>query len=52
MPLPHFLTLLVVVLIAAAVTLWTLTASGVPIAYIAVGGLIGAGVIRLMTRIE
>ena len=52
MPLPHFLTLLIVVLIAAALTLWGLTASGVPFALIALGALVGAGVVRLMTRVE
>jgi|LLEQ01.1.fsa_nt_gi uncharacterized membrane protein AbrB (regulator of aidB expression) len=52
MPLPHFLTLLVVVLIAAALSLWALAAFGVPAAYIALGALIGAGVVRMMTRVE
>jgi multisubunit Na+/H+ antiporter MnhE subunit len=52
MPLPHFLALLVIVLIAGAVTLWLLASSGVPVAYVALGALIGAGVMRLMTRVE
>ncbi len=52
MPLPHFLILLAVVVIAAGATIWLATSSGVSIATLAVMALIGAGVVRLLARVE
>lgn len=52
MPLPHFLILLAVVVIAAGATIWLATSSGVSIAALAVMALIGAGVVRLLARVE
>lgn len=52
MPLPHFLILIAVVICAAGVTLWFATAKGVPFAALALAALIGAGLIRLLARVE
>lgn len=52
MPLPHFLILIAAVILAAAVTLWFAATKGVPFAALALAALIGAGVIRLMARVE
>jgi hypothetical protein len=52
MPLPHFLALLVIVILAAALTLWLASAFGVSMAILALLALIGAGIVRLMARVE
>lgn len=52
MPLPHFLILIAVVVLAAALTLWLAAAKGVPLAALALVALVGAGLVRLMARVE
>lgn len=49
MPLPHFLLLIVVVLVTAALTLWVGFASGVPL-FALVLGLTAALLLHLSTR--
>ncbi|WBU59001.1 hypothetical protein [Paracoccus albus] len=46
MPLPHFLILMVAVILAAAATLWVSIAHGVPLVALALAALIAAGVVH------
>lgn len=46
MPLPHFLLLMLAVILAAAATLWVSIAHGVPIVALALAALIAAGVVH------
>lgn len=50
MPLPHFLLLIVVVLVTAALTLWVGFASGVPLFALVLLGLTAALLLHLSTR--
>lgn len=52
MPLPHFLLMLALVIIAAGVTIWVASSVGVPMAVVAVVVLIGAALVRLLARVE
>ncbi|KFE36862.1 hypothetical protein [Thioclava atlantica] len=52
MPLPHFLLLILFVIVLAGLTLWAFAVSGVPVAMLALMVLIAAGVMRLMARVE
>ncbi|KEO60540.1 hypothetical protein [Thioclava indica] len=52
MPLPHFLLLIVFVIVMAGVTIWAFASSGMPIAMLGLMALIAAGVMRLMARVE
>lgn len=52
MPLPRFLALLALVIVAAGATLWLAAASGIPMAAVALLALIAAGVVRLLARVE
>jgi hypothetical protein len=52
MPLPHFLMLIVFVIVMAGVTIWAFAMSGMPIATLGLMVLIAAGVMRLMARVE
>jgi hypothetical protein len=52
MPLPHFLLLLVVVVLAAGATLWVASSAGVPFAALALAALVGAALMRLLARVE
>ncbi|SFN15118.1 hypothetical protein SAMN05216224_102668 [Thioclava dalianensis] len=52
MPLPHFLLLIVFVIVMAALTIWIFASSGVPIAMLGLMALVAAGVMRLLARVE
>lgn len=52
MPLPHFLLMLVVVIVAALLTIWAAVSVGVPIAVLGVLLLIAAMLAHLAGRIE
>ncbi|MEZ5725562.1 MAG: hypothetical protein R3E47_10825 [Paracoccaceae bacterium] len=46
MPLPHFLLLMIAVILAAAATLWVSIANGVPLVALALAALIAAAVVH------
>ncbi len=50
MPLPHFLMMLVTVILAAALTLWAGFAAGVPLAAMVLVALSAAAVLHLRQR--
>ncbi|MFV0293618.1 MAG: hypothetical protein ACK5II_10585 [Paracoccus sp. (in: a-proteobacteria)] len=50
MPLPHFLLLMVAVILAAAATLWVGITHGVPIVALALAALIAAGLVHFTRR--
>lgn len=50
MPLPHFLLLIAVVILAAAVTLWVSVSAGVPLVALGLIALTGAAVLHLTMR--
>lgn len=52
MPLPHFLLLLITVVLAAALTIWVASAVGAPLLGLAVLLLMGAGVAHLATHMD
>lgn len=52
MPLPHFLALILAVVLAAALSLWFAAKAGVPLALIGLGALLAAGLARLIARVE
>ncbi len=52
MPLPHFLLLVCVVIFLAGLTIWAVTASGVSLMALGLMALFGAGIARLMARVE
>ncbi|MDO5642825.1 MAG: hypothetical protein Q4G26_10640 [Paracoccus sp. (in: a-proteobacteria)] len=47
MPLPHFLLLMIAVILAAAATLWVSIAQGIPLVALALAALIAAALMRL-----
>lgn len=51
MPLPHFLLMILAVIAAAALTIWAVAGSGLPLAALGLAALVGAGLMRLaLTR--
>ena len=52
MPLPGFLAVLAIVLLAGAGTVWIIACSGVSPVLIGTLALLGAGFIRMMGRVE
>lgn len=50
MPLPQFLALIVLVILAAALTIWAASSAGMPMAALAVSALLAAGLVRLVGR--
>lgn len=52
MPLPHFLVLIISVIVAAGLTLWVVFTAGLPFAVVAMLALLGAAVLKLMQRVE
>ena len=50
MPLPHFLILILAVILAAALTIWAATAIGVPLYALALIALSAAAILRLARR--
>lgn len=52
MPLPHFLFLLLAVIVAGGVTVWLAAQAGVPFGLIGLGALMAAALVRLMARVE
>lgn len=50
MPLPHFLLLILAVVLAAAVTLWASLAAGVPLLTLLLIALTGAVLLHFSTR--
>lgn len=50
MPLPHFLLLIVAVILAAAITLWASLAAGVPLITLLLVALTGAALLHFSTR--
>ncbi|MGO4854317.1 hypothetical protein [Phaeovulum sp. W22_SRMD_FR3] len=52
MPLPHFLALIIAVILAAGATLWFAAHAGLPLPLLGLGLLAGAGLVRLMARVE
>lgn len=52
MPLPHFLALICITILAAGLTLWFAASVGVSLAVLGMAALIAAGVARLAARVE
>lgn len=52
MTLPHFLALILAVILAGALSLWLAAKAGVPLVLMALGALFAAGVLRLVARVE
>ena len=50
MPLPHFLLMIAVVVMAAALTVWASVSAGVPLIALALIALTGAAVLHLSMR--
>lgn len=50
MPLPHFLLMLALVICAAGLTLWALSAAALPHAALAITALLGAAAVGLAGR--
>ncbi|SMO53095.1 hypothetical protein [Paracoccus laeviglucosivorans] len=50
MPLPHFLILIVAVILAAGLTIWVASAAGVPLLVLGLLVLMAAAVAHLATR--
>lgn len=50
MPLPHFLILILAVILAAGLTLWAASAAGVPLFALGLLALAAAGIAHLTTR--
>lgn len=50
MPLPHFLILMLAVILAAGLTLWAASAVGIPLLALALLALAAAGIAHLSTR--
>ncbi len=50
MPLPHFLLMIVLVIFAAGLTVWAVSAAGVPLAALAITALLGAAAVGLVGR--
>lgn len=52
MPLPHFLVLIFAVIAAAGLTIFLAVQAGLPMAALGLGALIGAGLMRVLARVE
>lgn len=52
MPLPHFLVLLCLVVIAAGATIWLASQAGISAAIVATGVLFAAAIARLFMKVE
>ena len=52
MPLPHFLLLLLAVVLAAGVTLWVASVAGLPLAGLGITALVAAAAAHLATRVH
>lgn len=52
MPLPHFLLLLIAVILAAGLTLWAAAVAGLPVAAMAITALIAAAALHLAQRVH
>jgi len=50
MPLPHFLLVLALVILAAALTIWAASSAGVPMAAMGLTALLAAAVVGLVGR--
>lgn len=50
MPLPHFLLMIALVIFAAGLTVWAVSAAGVPLAALAITALLGAAAVGLVGR--
>lgn len=50
MPLPHFLLMIALVICAAGLTVWAVSAAGLPLAALAVTALLGAAAVGLVGR--
>ena len=50
MPLPHFLLLILAVILAAGVTIWAASAVGIPLVALAMLALVGAALAHFGTR--
>ena len=52
MPLPHFLILILAVILAAGLTIWVASAVGVPLVVLALVLLMAAGVVHLAAHLD
>ncbi|WP_162784643.1 hypothetical protein [Paracoccus suum] len=52
MTLPHFLLLIVAVILIAGLTLWAASAAGLPLAALAIPALIAAAAVHLAARVH
>lgn len=52
LPLPHFLLLLCLVVIAAGATIWLVSQAGIPAAVAAMAVLFAAAIARLFMKVE
>ena len=52
MPLPHFLMLILVVILAAGLTIFLAAQAGVPMVALDLGALVGACLMRMLARVE
>ncbi|SFA44705.1 hypothetical protein SAMN04487972_103253 [Paracoccus halophilus] len=50
MPLPHFLLLILVVILAAGVTIWMANAAGIPLFALGLVALLAAALVHLSAR--
>lgn len=50
MPLPHFLLMIALVICSAGLTVWAVSAAGLPMAALAVTALLGAAAVGLVGR--
>lgn len=50
MPLPHFLMMMLLVLLAAVLTIWAAASAGLPVATLAVTALLAAAAVHLVGR--
>lgn len=50
MPLPHFLIMLLLVLLAAALTIWAASSAGLPLAALAITALLAAAALHLASK--
>lgn len=50
MPLPHFLMLILAVILAAGVTIWMASAAGIPLFALGLVALLAAAVVHLTAR--
>ncbi len=50
MPLPHFLMLIIGVILAAGLTIWLVNAAGIPLLALGLVALLAAGLVHLTAR--